>query len=135
MVVAHAAAFNPDGGLSEEVTSTLLDLVEKLHSPLDDVFNALLDDVAAGRYEPNELSQSDFSINATFVWLRAPWVQSGEMMISHEYVSCVSSDEGHPQKFTIQQFRAVLSFWKAFMKQVEAAGLEASVGFSQEMHI
>jgi hypothetical protein len=121
-------AVGEDGKVDESISRTLLDFISESYPPADEEFESLLSTAEAGKYVPKDPSLPDWSVNDKNVWLVPPRADAGNLCISNENASDYSVDDGHPQQFSIQQFRAALEHWRSFLRLIQEKGKENIVG-------
>ena len=117
-----------DGQVSRSITDTLLDTIAELSPKAATELDSFLAVVESGRYEPQELSLPDWSINEKLIWVTPPRARRGYLVITNENIPEYSLDDGQPQEFSMQQFRSAMAHWKNFQKLVQKKGKESLVG-------
>ncbi|RZK99188.1 MAG: hypothetical protein EOP36_20050 [Rubrivivax sp.] len=112
----------------EAICATLCDLVwESNGSPLVGL-EALIVKASTGQYSPEKPELPDFSINDKMVWVRPPFALEGKICISNENILEYSANEGSPQSFTKNQFKAVSKLVSQFSLELVAKGRENLLG-------
>ncbi|WP_144410183.1 hypothetical protein [Chromobacterium vaccinii] len=123
------------GDVERGTTDTLLDLIaESLPYQLEKLV-AILVAARSGKYERSDPDLADWSVNDKFVWIGPPRAEIGFLFISNENIPDFSSDEGEPQKFSIEQFLNALAHWEKFCKIISERGRENVVGVRFEIVI
>ncbi|MHA6885641.1 hypothetical protein [Ralstonia pseudosolanacearum] len=117
-----------NGDVVRGVTETLLDLIaESLPSQIEQL-TAILVSAQKGMYERSDPALADWSVNDKFVWVGPPQAEAGFALISNENIPDFSSDEGEPQKFSIELFISAIDHWNKFGKMISERGAEGLVG-------
>lgn len=120
---------NTDGQLDQAVSHTLLLLVTESSPESDAELEALVSEAEAGRYVPQDPSLPDLGVNDKNVWLVPPMAEPDHICISNENTGEYSTQEdGQPQQFTYEQFRAALKHWREFRELMAREGKDNLVG-------
>lgn len=128
MPFADLYALNEDGSPDLALTQTMLCLVSEMDLRMAENVSSLLDSFAAGTYVPEFPDFADWGLNDKNVWLRGSNVPTGHVLISNENVEEFSEEYGSPQLFSIETFRAIISFWVGYISHLKVDGIEAHVG-------
>ena len=110
------------------VSETLLDLISEASTKGEAELEGLVLQMERGLYVPSNPDLPDWSVNDKYVWLRPPMAKIGHICVSNENGEDFSQDEGEPQQFTIEQFRAALTHWRNFKALMDAQGRDAFIG-------
>jgi hypothetical protein len=131
-IVPLIYAAKENGQVDRAITDTLCDFVSHLFPPADRRFEYSLVRAIEGKYLPPNPLLADFGVNDINVWVVTPNAGDGNILISNENIPEFSSDEGEPQKFSIQQFHATWECWKRFQQNIRENGAESIVGVKCE---
>ncbi|MDB0572447.1 hypothetical protein LBW59_16930 [Ralstonia solanacearum] len=117
-----------NGDVVRGVTDTLLNLVaESLPNQIERL-TAILVSAQKGTYERSDPNLADWSVNDKFVWVGPPRAEMGFALISNENIPDFSSDDGEPQKFSIEQFLSAIAHWNEFREMLSERGMGGLVG-------
>lgn len=123
-------------GIEDEAISfTLCELVWEANGfPLAQL-RALIEKSLNGHYVPKEPTLPDFSVNDKMVWITLPYAPHGSICISNENLPEYSMDDGAPQLFTLNQFKAVSKLAEDFALKLQEEGRENLCGQRFEMDL
>jgi hypothetical protein len=107
-----------NGVVSDAISSTLLDFITGMDRAGDAEFDAILAEVEAGEYKPNDPAHADYYWNAIYVWVRPPEAEAGSLLISNEYMPEYSMEDGQPQAFSLEFYRAARQLWYDYLHLV-----------------
>ena len=113
-----------DGSVDNAVSLTLCDAVWELRGPPLEELLKLVEHVSQKEYMPLDPDFADMCINEKIIFLHSKFAPPGRICISNENVPELSSDEGTPQCFTIEQLITVAELATKFQLEITIRGRE-----------
>lgn len=123
----------PDGVEDARVSLTLCDAAWELGAGSSTALQALVDEVAGGAQAPEVADLAHMSVNDKLIWIVPPWAPLGGICVSNENVPELSSDEGTPQRFTLQQLRLAVALASGLAADIARKGRENLAGHRVEI--